>query len=331
MPSLTDIPPEVRSQIIELVLCSSRAPPSDPATTSQNRIELHDLKYVSWQYGQENNMYEPDGYITNSLSLLLTNRQLWAETQSALRCLPTKHSYSLDVMFVNERELWPTWLSVPALWTRLDNVFTTFRICGSKGQGPSELRGGNGGPPQIIWCFYSLMERFLTYGPVGERKPGSQDRNITINSLTLDIVSSPENEVTMTELAPTYMDWYRSRHGHADNDLSSTPMRAEWLADFLHGFIPGLLRMGYHTAPYGMIMYERIGTLRLCVDGVLKQKYDLCKMLADLQYNDASETFGNIWPRENRVPFFREWKKKALVKRREAGLPVIDPEDSDLL
>ncbi|MCJ1295920.1 hypothetical protein MMC34_007485 [Xylographa carneopallida] len=333
MPSLLDLPVELRFQIIELVLCHSRAPPLDPATTSQNRVTLDDLDSTSWSYGPQHNMYEPDGVTTSSLSLLLTNHQLWAETQSALQRLPARFSYYLDAMLVNERELWPTWLSVPALRTRLDNVAVTVRICGTKDHpGRSEFVHGDGSPPQIVWCFYSLMERFLTYGPVGERKLGSQDRGITVNLMTLNIVSPPDSEPTMNEPVPSYADWYQSRLRDVDNKTSPTSIiRAEWLAKFLRSYLGHLLAMSYHTARYGMILYERIGIIRLCADGVLTHEYDLCTLLADIRHNDASTTFGDIWPRENRVPFFWAWKKKALRKRKEAGLPVIDAADLELM
>ncbi|MCJ1431505.1 hypothetical protein MMC27_000858 [Xylographa pallens] len=334
MPSLLDIPPELRFQIIGLVLCNSRTPPQDPATASHNRIQLHDIEYASWNHGPEHTLYEMNGCTPNSLSLLLTNRQLWAETQSALQAFSAKQSYSLDVMLVNEQELWPTWVSVPALWTRLDSVIASFRICNTKdSQGRSQVVLGNGGPSPIVWCFYSLMERFLTYGPVGQRRLGCQDRNITVKSITLDIVSSPDVKAAMTEWGPNYSDWYLNPITNVEGAdwALSIIMQTEWFVEYLHEFITPLLRMSYHTARYAMILYERIGTIRLCADGELMKEYDLGKMLAALQRNDAAKTFGNIARQEDRVPFFREWKRKTLVKRREMGLSVIDSGDSELM
>jgi hypothetical protein len=107
-------------------------------------------------------------------------------------------------------------------------------------------------------------------------------------------------------------------------------MRPGWLADFVSGFMSGLLGMGYHTARYGMIIYERIGAIEVCVDGVLKKEFDLSNRLAGLRFHTEADTFGGVWPREERVPFFWRWKKDALRKRREAGLPVAYPEDPEL-
>ena len=333
MPHLLTLPREVRFQILELVLCSSRTPPANPATTSQNRTALHDGDYRSGDYGLRRTKYEEGASTTNGLPLLLTNRQLGAETQAVLQRATIKRSYSLDVMFVDDSELWPTWLLVPALWTRLDELVATFRICGTKGE-DSGFRGGDGGPQQIVWCFYNLMERFLTFGPVGERKAGSQDRNISVRSLTLDVVTPSDGQVMMADSRENCNKWFDHRrryHGPEDPDLSSFSIRPEWLAGFLSNHIHSLLHMGYYTAKYGMIMHERIGTTRLCVDGVLREEFDLCKMLADLRYDDPTNTFGNVSPREARIPYFWAWKKKALVKRRETGLPVVDPEDPELM
>jgi hypothetical protein len=326
MLSLLDIPRELRDHIIELVLCSNRAPPESPSTASQDRFELHDIRYISWDYGPTHNKYERQDYIT-SLPLLLVNRQLSAETKSALARLSTKHSYNLDVMFVNEAELWPTWLLVPALSNHVDRVAATFRIFGHwDRKSRSALGIGNASPPQIVWCFYSLMERFLRRGPVGEREAGSQDRNITISVLTLDFLTPQDIDMLPPQQAK-YNDWFqsrvRTRRRRADADMANFIMRPEWLAAFVSDFMSGLLRMGYHTARYGMIIYERIGTIQICVDGVLKEEFELSKRLADLYVDTDLDTFGCVWPREERVPFFWRWKSDALRKRREAGLPVI--------
>ncbi|MCJ1418258.1 hypothetical protein MMC32_004605 [Xylographa parallela] len=330
MPSLLDIPPELRLQIIDLVLCHRRTPPQDPDTASLKRVPLHDVQYVSQIYGPEHTLYDLDGYTTNSLSLLLTSRHLWAETQSALQALSAEPSYSLDVMFVNERELWPTWVSVPALWTRLDSVVATFRICYDETW--KKVSGLDGAPDIVVWCFCSLLERFLTYGPVGQRRLGCQDRNITVQSITLDFVSAPGVEATMHQGGPFSSDWYgsRSRASWFDWTLPII-LQAGWFVELLHRYISTALSMSDQTARWGMILYERIGTLRLGADGEVTKEYDLGKMLAAAQYNDASELFGDIKPREDRVLLFREWKRKTVVKRREAGLPVMDAEDSELV
>ena len=349
MPCLLTLPREIRDGILELVVCNERAPPQNPTAASSDRTLLDVLERRSWSYASQYIKYEGQGsngaYTTNSLSLLLANHQLSSETQDVLERLSTTYSYGLDVMLVDEKELWPTWVSVPALSTQVDSVVATFRIFGTWG-GEGRFAFGIGcGPPEIVWCFYSLMERFLTCGPVGERKLPSPDRKITVKFLILNILTPLGLEPVATDDLQTYGQWYRSRidryrvsddveddaAGAARAAGTNIPMQPAWLANFLHGYICDLLDMGYHTASAGAIMYERIGTIRICVDGELRHEYGLGEYLARLRFTDAGQTFGNVYPRENRLPFFWQWKKKALKMRKEAGLPIGELEDPELL
>jgi hypothetical protein len=335
MPSLLNLPRELRDHIIELVLITELSPPAGPSSAaSQNRTAIQDVKQAAWDYGPTHVMYEaqPD-YVTTSLPLLLVNRQLSAETKAALQRLPL--TYGLDVMFVNEQELLPTWLCVPALSDRVDHVVATFRAFNTAdAKGRSGFMGGDGGPPEILWCFYSLLERFLKCGPVGDQgKPDSPDRNITIQVLTLDFVTPPD--INTLDTTPEKLDYWRytrrrrERIRSSANGLPMSVVRPEWLAEFIMRDIYGLLAMGYHTAAYGGILYERIGVIRICVDGNLKAEMELGEILPTMRREDPSHTFGHIYPHELRLPAFYEWKKRALEKRREAGLPVIEPSSTD--
>lgn len=96
---------------------------------------------------------------------LLVNYQLHRETLDALTIMPRKHSYHLDVMLVDEKSLWPAWLSVLHHTTRVDTVHATFRLFGACKYSQSGFRGGDEGPPGISWAFCSLLERFLRIGP----------------------------------------------------------------------------------------------------------------------------------------------------------------------
>jgi hypothetical protein len=282
--------------------------------------------YLSRGYGPKHNKYEKQDYLT-SLPLLLVNHQLSAETKSALGRLSTKLSYNLDVMFVNEAELWPTWLSVPALSNRVDTVVATFRIFGCwNGKGYSALRGG----APIGWCFYSLMERFLKRGPVGERKAEPHDRNVTIGVLIFNFLSPPAIDILSPQQV-RFNDWLASRQlRHPDTDMLHFVMRPEWLAELLGKFMIMLLNFNYHTAKHGMILYERIGTIRFCVDGEPREEFDLGKRLAGLRFHRQMGPLRCIRPREEHAAFFWRWKKDVLLKRKEAGLPVVYPEDPEL-
>ncbi|KAL1983107.1 hypothetical protein VTN96DRAFT_437 [Rasamsonia emersonii] len=344
MPSLFDIPKELRDYILELALTTDLALPASLATASQDRVTfLKDISYDAWDYGPKHIKYDHRNQATTSLPLLLVNRRLSAEAKAVLKRL-RKMAYSIDVMYVDDRELWPTWLCVPALFsTRVDHVVATFRAfstgeiyVGTK----SGLFAGDGAPEQIVWCFYGLMEWFLKCGPVGKQQrrrggEGSQEKDggVIAQVLTLDCVTPPDPS-TLPAPEVTYGDWIRpwARPYLPVRGSKEPPkgvMRPEWLARFIIGKINMLLDMSYHTAYYGRIMYERIGVIRVCVDGKLEREMNLAERLAKLRKEGPSDTFGNVL-REDRQRVFWQWKKRALEKRREAGLPVIFPDDPDL-
>ncbi|KAK2762143.1 hypothetical protein FQN54_001150 [Arachnomyces sp. PD_36] len=298
------LPQEVRDIIIELVLFSHRAPPESPTTPPQKRSGLKDLGVDildSWSHGRPPVEYEEKDVVSNGQSLLLVNRQLSAETKYVLERNPS--SYHLDVMFVNEWDFYPTWLSVPAFSRVVDDVVATFRMFGT--HDPKHLRPGYGLPA----------------------------KNIFINTLTLDFVTPPDTESLASN--DQKEAWFQHRLDHhprypqPNPELESLYMRPEWLLEFISGYLTGLLHMGYHTAGHGGIFYERVGTIRLLVDGQLKVEYALDDLLAKLRHDDPAYTFGNL-SREERLPYFWKWKKRALEMRRDAGLPVIYPKDPEL-
>ena len=338
MASLLGIPRELRDNIIELVLLFTHTPLDYPGAALQHRVPLIDIDYRSWEYGPCNNLYEKQDFVPTSLPLLLVNRQLYAETRAALQRLPEGHSYLLDVMLVDEAELWPTWLSVPVLVDRVDSVLAKFRIFGNQQNDyHSVLDPGDASPLQLVWCFYCLLERFLRRGPVGQRRMRLADRNITIKTLTLDFLS-PSDSTMRLRSTNEYRQWLKSRsklrglweQPDGNNSVVPSDMHPEWLMDFVSDYICMLLGMDYHMELYGKILYERVGVIRVCVDGKLETEYNLAEMLAKLRFDRHENTSGYACPYES-VHYLREWKKKALNKRREAGLPAPDPEVKDIV
>ena len=125
-------------------------------------------------------MNDPGFDRVSLIPTLLVNHQLRDETLAAINIIPTKHSYELDLMIVNEETLWPTWLVVPEYTTRVDAVHATVRIVGTKPassrQSGFQFDGEN--PPVIVWCFLSVLERFLCKGPVGEQPPEDSENEV---------------------------------------------------------------------------------------------------------------------------------------------------------
>ncbi|KAK0120703.1 hypothetical protein ONS96_010906 [Cadophora gregata f. sp. sojae] len=89
-------------------------------------------------------------------------------------------------MVVEEDELWPTWLYIPAVTTRVNELVATIRICGLPGE---NYRYGfcqaDGGPPRIIWAFWNLLTCFLNGGP--RAREIKHDVEASIKSLVIDI------------------------------------------------------------------------------------------------------------------------------------------------
>lgn len=84
--------------------------------------------------------------------------------------------------------------------------------------------------------------------------------------------------------------------------------------------------MGYGTAEFGGIIYERIGTIFMMVNGRLETTLDLADGLAKLLVQSHPDTvdyaFWGVGADE-----FHMWRKTTLLKRQALGLPVVWPQD----
>ncbi|KAL2833058.1 hypothetical protein BDW59DRAFT_157195 [Aspergillus cavernicola] len=308
MPSFKflDLPAELRSLIIENVLFDRCQPPTKPSKT--NRTIFRDIPYNAWRcrayyQEQQHNTQGP----SNSLSLLLTSRQISSETQAILHLNPT--DYHLDISMLNEVDIFPTWLSVPRLTPCISTLTASVRLFGhiiSPQNVASQV--GDGGHLGFQWSFYAVLERFLAYGPVAQKtpnnnksthpsqnnpNPSSMDRGITIKTLILDFSSATDKTDPDLTFPPPEIDYtlWRIRHTsrrhplllRAGVDLMEHKPRPEFVAKYLTQYIAGLLSMNYHTASYGRMLYERIGAIRVLVDGRVYREFDLAEELAELR------------------------------------------------
>ncbi len=120
MPSLLSIPEELRQKTLDLVVNSADSPPDGPSTACQHATfediyNAHErgLRYVK-------HVSEKAAYVPSASALLRTHRTLADDTRAILA--RTKINYTLDIMLVNEQELWPTWTSVPLHSTQIETV-----------------------------------------------------------------------------------------------------------------------------------------------------------------------------------------------------------------
>ncbi|KAL4780107.1 hypothetical protein BJX76DRAFT_61102 [Aspergillus varians] len=294
MPSFLDLPAELHGLIIAEVLFGVCPPPAEPART--NRTIFQDLNFKAWGrrriYQEQRSTHSP----SNGFALLLTSRLISAETQAILQ-RPGSIQYHLDISMLNEVELFATWLGVPQITTRVSTVYASVRLFGHIiSYAAARSQSGDGGHLGFHWSFYALLERLLAYGPVDEKvgreKPNSwtnptyTDREVTIDTVVLDF-SSAERELSFPPSEVDYQWWWRQHcamiRPSADGvDLPEYKGRPDWVARRLTDELRGLLALTNHTASYGAILYERIGTIRVLVDGEVYRELDLNEELAEL-------------------------------------------------
>jgi len=199
---------------------------------------------------------------------------------------------------------------IPAVSHSFKTVDVTFRSFGEK---PRDRQYGFHGSKGIVWCFYYLLEQFLFYGPMpgSPSDSGKRNRPIAVHNINMDF-SSGGNDSRISEEIPTEL-------------IQQDP---KWLVSYVQKEIEGIMDMGYHTAPYGGFIYERVGTFEFKINGRITSDIDVGDMLAKLEkrpdeeggWNTAS-TFGDL-PRDCRLLTFWIWKFRTLRTRKRLGLDI---------
>ncbi|KAE9377715.1 hypothetical protein N431DRAFT_434861 [Stipitochalara longipes BDJ] len=334
MPTLLTIPRELRDKIFTLIV-SPYVPELQDISDPSNRATLDDYKYDKYFHGR-NVLYIEHPKKIDTASLLLVNRQLHTETLDVIRVLPTKHSYFLDIIIAEEKNLWPTWLYVPVLTTRVDRVYAQIRSIGFPTHKRGLFNGGAGGPPSMTWALYNLIERFLKVGPVG-RQAERGDKRFSINELIIDVrtpdvgpeLISPERTPAMNS-GPLSFGNSRRR----GNSASETPLmrHPKVIAIYIAWDLKRIMEMDGDYGENGAIIYERIGSIKLLVDGEpftdsawepeVKSEWDLADCLANMKYGAYWGNFRRSHPQDERRRAYNLWVEKAYKSRVELGLPV---------
>jgi hypothetical protein len=335
---LLSLPRELRDQIITLVL-KHRYP--SPQTTA----EVEDQTRISLRSVDENilggsafYLGDASSYIPNAAGLLLASRQIRSETQDALNRLDL--AYELEVKFVNERYLAPTWTLIPTQTKHYKRVQVCFQSMGAWQEPmlPSNFLQSNpwmtgcGGPPPYVWLFYNTLMHFLTYGidaPQATATPGI----ISVERLELNFIDPEETHLLPPEddamsiwrarLEPARRSRRRSRRSRCSQNVERPELlRPEWLARDLAQYIRSLFCMSYHTAAYASKFHGRIGYMVFKINGEVTDEIDVGQLLADLGFNDS---FGGV-AREHRVEAWISWKEEAQELRRKRGLKTVELE-----
>lgn len=363
MATLMTIPEELRDKIIEDVILAQRSPPRDAASAYSDRTHIARSRSSgirAWDYGPANVLFEKAPTIPNANGLLLTNRHLHEQTERALkRLFPEGVRNKLDVLFVNERQLLPTWIHLPVFRKHLEGIDVTFRIFGyNDSSGENAFTVGDGSPQQILWCFYWLMEQFLDYGLTPpttliksfneNTKNRTHKKGLSIQTLSLDFHTgeprlAPEDT---DENRQSWWDRQREMRRHRDGgmrlyrdvshgyhpfgpDPEPKCLHPKWLSDFIAADIRGLASMSYHTAAYGSLIHERIGQINILCQGEeqtpgIAPGEILAKMQAaphEMSRHECQDTFGHMHS-DCRLFTFWNWKFRAVGERRARGFPM---------
>jgi hypothetical protein len=99
-------------------------------------------------------------------------------------------------------------------------------------------------------------------------------------------------------------------------------MRPKYLVEFLSSHLELLSQ--YPTS-YGAMLYERVGVVKLMIDGQDYRELDLAVVLASMRSSDGDSAAA----RDPKL--FKRWKKNAYKKRVEHGLPIVPENEVEAL
>ncbi|PLB53493.1 hypothetical protein P170DRAFT_131201 [Aspergillus steynii IBT 23096] len=341
--NILDLPSELLDRIVGLVLTHRDSPPSTsdrlhtfgdrilvlrPLPTGRNDYDKSygygNVKY----YANQEPLYH--NWTSASASLLLVNRQLAEVTRWRLGQLSKSSHYALDVMLVNEMELWPTWTFLTPPCEQVDTLTATFRITGTS---PTldgrkfRFTSGQDEPPRIIWCFFHLLETFVECGPLAEHRqsePQAESRDrFTIKNLTLDF-KTPTGLMAPSSLE--YDNWLEG-HGNKDprtsytwpyNTVETLMMRPEWLVSLISDYIGYSLDMNMFSHNFGKFLMEHVGNIRICLDGSLVKMHSV--------EHRIKEHYDRMIARYTKFPLKMACYRFHLMieKRKKGGLSVTE-------
>ncbi|KAJ5584950.1 uncharacterized protein N7459_004750 [Penicillium hispanicum] len=150
------------------------------------------------------------------------------------------------------------------------------------------------------WSFLSALERFLRYGPVGEKegKRGrqNQDRDVTVQRLVLD-VSSAEQDLPFPPDDVNYQDWLDQHSPFGvlgmwpkEEEATGPSLGQVYDAAGMLGLIRRILEMGRHTAKYGQIVCDHVGSIELRVEGKLHNEIGVAQTILKKEVGSRKAT-----------------------------------------
>ncbi|KAH7100422.1 hypothetical protein BKA62DRAFT_706244 [Auriculariales sp. MPI-PUGE-AT-0066] len=360
----THLPTELLHTIlVNVILSESPAPKSieEARATRRDLPVWKDVEAITVLTERKVPLPNSIGVLSTCRTLSDATRSVISFLESTNRIV-----FKMDVLVIGERELWPTWTCVPAIVTCVNRLEMSVRVADCYKeyilfghyffdaepyvpQGslcPSDSRNGT---PPLMQAFYYLANALIRRGtsldldnvpqthvpwpsdyPLAHRSL-RRDRGIYVQ--TMEVGTSALESI---ELAPedTLEDWLEARPSDsllaADDApiddrtqrLRDLAIRPEWLARFIAMDVDSTLKDPAH----GSLLYERLGTMRILVEGRLCTQIDVGERFAQLR-----ERFGigrgachltEFFQEQSGAARYRDWWQKALQTRLALKLGV---------
>ncbi|KAH7142100.1 hypothetical protein EDB81DRAFT_948297 [Dactylonectria macrodidyma] len=319
--SLLQIPREIRQKIFDLAICSPTTPPASPSVSQEGRTRLSQDAFDGsgiWHLRPQN----------PSLSLLLVNKQFNDEAQHALKHIST--NYHVDIMFVKDYGLWPTW-HIPILpdTQYINSINASFRLFNPtddlepRFQNSMSFISGDGGPELAVWSFYSLLTEFLARGPgyLGSKNDYIV-KEININVLAPTDGGSHKSIVSRDQEPKNETKQRRRPVRSLFCDTSVTPEKR--LAMYMANNLGSILHIGYHTTRYGMPLWENVADrIVFLVNGTEYKRFEMEDLIENHKINWWGETPSFITERKEKYQIWRHWLDERRQRIKE-GIEIND-------
>ncbi|GFF49954.1 hypothetical protein IFM58399_08685 [Aspergillus lentulus] len=307
-PTILTLPQELRDIIIEYSFLE-RDPvsielPNYPTPSPPREKRFEGTKYAS--HGQRLLHYP----------LLLVNHQFRSEGWEVLNKLAASR-YEADIVFFQRQRL-ILFMPTQKFPTRFKHARAKFYVLKDDGTRPIEswyfkYRSVSGGALRDCWDLYRVLQRFLQCGPPNATHAPA-DAHILIETLELDVrtrTGIPENllgppNITTEDRRFVIPRTQRPRSteiGRLLDLIKETgvdyKMHPDYLVCVLHELLQLLLF--YHD---GRMIYERVGVLRLLLDGGRVHEWNLDECLKGMYCKEEEHA---------------KWRRFALAHRSQIG------------
>ncbi|KAH7413816.1 hypothetical protein DE146DRAFT_626937 [Phaeosphaeria sp. MPI-PUGE-AT-0046c] len=331
--ALLALPREIRDQILAYVTQQHQ---NDPTAIVQNFDELtrgrkipNKPQLASWT---KIVLHNPEGIRANATGLLLSSHQLRSETLETIDRLDAR-VYELDVIVLDETLPILTWLHVPFFTDRVDKVNVTFRISGSydearmhqwQPQSDDKLakryatydrykgfRGygdGSSSCHPLAMQLYSILERFIKAGPVGDMSKDCEHRHVVVKAINMK-VERPSH------IDPALYAMPRSSTG--STIASGSVLKPSFLAVFIGNSMATLLAgTQYDAFWFGKIIFEHVDSISISLGDRKLRTIDVAEKLEALKYFSFDEERFSVEEME-------EYKTITWRLRKERGLKCL--------